>query len=77
MEPIVTRMREADLWNDEHIDNREWWDESGELNGEALFAHALVALGKAVRETTLTGAKYFDPKTGEWMADWHCPDQID
>jgi hypothetical protein len=35
-------MEEAGLWTDGLLDNREWWDSKGELNGVALFTHAHV-----------------------------------
>jgi hypothetical protein len=73
VERIVLRMHEANLWHNDLIDDREWWDDAGELNGVGLFSHALVALGKAEREATPNGAKYIDTETGEVMGLWPHP----
>ena len=72
--PIVSRMQQAGLWSKDFIDDREWWDSNGDLNGAALFGHALVALGQVKRESTPSGARYFDIQTGNVVGEWHCPD---
>jgi hypothetical protein len=39
-------MQQAGLWSRDFIDDREWWDSNGDLNGAALFGHGLFALGQ-------------------------------
>ena len=72
--PIVSRMQQAGLWSKDFIDDREWWDSNGDLNGAALFGRALVALGQVKRESTPSGARYIDIRTGNVVGEWHCPD---
>jgi hypothetical protein len=69
---LIKHMEEAGLWTDGLLDDREWWDSKGELNGVALFTHAHVALGLVRREMTPTGARYLDPATGELVGEWTC-----
>ena len=49
-------------------------DSNGDLNGAALFGHALVALGQVTRQHTASGASYIDIQTGNVVGEWHCPD---
>jgi hypothetical protein len=70
--PIVSRMQQAELWRKDFIDDREWWDSNGDLNGAALFGHALVALGQVKRESTPSGARYIDIQTANVVGEWHC-----
>jgi hypothetical protein len=69
---LIKHIKEAGLWKDGLLDDREWWDSEGELNGVALFTHAHVALGLVRREMTSSGARYFDPATGELVGEWRC-----
>lgn len=69
---LIKHMEEAGLWTDGLLDDREWWDSEGELNGVALFTHAHVALGLVRREMTSSGARYLDPVTGELVGEWRC-----
>ena len=71
---ISDRMREADLWAEDLIDDIEWWEENGELRVFGLFLHAEVALGLVRREITSNGVKYFDARTGEKVHEWHTRD---
>ena len=73
---IVARMRQAGLWTDDVVDDREWWQSDGELAGIGLFRHALVALGEVIRLPTATGAMYVDAETAEIVAEWNNPDPI-
>jgi hypothetical protein len=61
---LIKHMEEAGLWIDGLLDDQEWWDSKGELNGAALFTHAHVALGLIRRELTPLGARYLDTETG-------------
>jgi hypothetical protein len=61
---LIKHMEEAGLWIDGLLDDQEWWDSKGELNGVALFTHAHVALGLVRRELTPLGARYLDTETG-------------
>ena len=70
--PIVNRMQQVGLWRKDFIDDREWWDSNGDLNGAALFGHALVALGQVKRESTPSGARYIAIQTGDVVGEWHC-----
>lgn len=70
---MADRMEEANLWKNGSVDDQEWWDSNGELNGQALFAHAHVALGLLRREATPTGARYVDAATGELAGEWMRP----
>ena len=72
--PIVNRMQQVGLWRKDFIDDREWWDSNGDLNGAALFGHALVALGQVKRESTPSGARYIAIQTGDVVGEWHCRD---
>lgn len=58
--PIVSRMQQAGLWSKDFIDDREWWDSNGDLNGAALFGHALVALGQRTGSPGLQGCLLAD-----------------
>lgn len=62
------------MWIDEKTDDREWWDERGELKGVALFTHAQVSLGRIKRTVTASGCFYSDPSAGEIVVEWHDPD---
>jgi hypothetical protein len=42
---LIQHLEEAGLRTNGLLDDREWWDSQGELNGVALFTHAHVALG--------------------------------
>ncbi|SRR6266702_7003239 len=66
---IATCMREAQLWGENVVDDREWWEGPDEFR-VGLFAHAMVALGQAKRMKTLTGCVYTDPATGEVQHAW-------
>jgi|SRR5450755_2355829 hypothetical protein len=67
---LIERMEEGGLWTNGLLDDQEWWDENGELNGVALFTHAHVALGLVRRELSSYGARYFDTETGELVGEW-------
>lgn len=69
---LIKHMEEAGLWIDGLLDDREWWNSEGELNGVALFTHAHVALGLVRREMTSSGARYLDPATGELVWELRC-----
>ena len=69
---LIKRMEESGLWTDGLLDDREWWDCNGDLNGVALFTHAHVALGLVQREVTSSGARYLDVATGELVGEWRC-----
>src|ERR1035438_974962 len=49
---LIEHMKEAGLWTNGLLDDREWWDSGGELNGVAVFTHAQVALGLVRRDMT-------------------------
>jgi len=66
---LIKHMEEAELWIDGLLDDHEWWDSKGELNGVALFTHAHVALGLVRREITSLGARYLDAETGELIGE--------
>jgi hypothetical protein len=66
---LIKQMEEAGLWIDGLLDDQEWWDSKGELNGVALFTHAHVALGLVRREITSLGARYLDTETGELIGE--------
>ncbi len=51
-------------------------DSNGDLNGVALFGHALVAPGQVKRESTPSGARYIDIQTGNVVGEWHCPQPV-
>ena len=42
---IADNMTRAGLWIGAIVDDSEWWNGRGELDGVVLFAHAQVALG--------------------------------
>jgi hypothetical protein len=70
---IAHRMEEAKLWNSDNdsVDDRELWDESGDLHYSAMYTQALVALGYLCRRCTGTEAIYVDTRTGEIVARSH------
>ena len=49
---LIEHMEEGGLWTNGLLDDQEWWDANGELNGVALFTPAHVALGLVRREPT-------------------------
>jgi len=55
IDAIARRMEEAGLWKHNIVDDLEWRDAEGEVMGERLFAHALVALGRVKRHKTVGG----------------------
>jgi hypothetical protein len=57
-------------------DTREWCDEQGEIRGERLYAHALVALGFVKRLRTLTGYLYVNAATGKPVGEWNDGDKL-
>jgi hypothetical protein len=67
---LIEHMEEAGLFTNGLVDDEEWWDSKGELNGFALFTHAHVALGLVRREMVSSGARYWDPATGELIGEW-------
>jgi hypothetical protein len=67
---LIEHMEEGGLWTNGLLDDQEWWDANGELNGIAVFTHAHVALGLFRREPTSYGARYFDTETGELVGEW-------
>jgi hypothetical protein len=67
---LIEHMEKAGLLTDGLVDDEEWWDSGGELNGVALFTHAHVALGLVRREMTPSGARYLDPASGELVGEW-------
>ncbi len=70
IETISRRMRRARLWVGELVDDREWWDEHGNLTS-GLFAHALVAQGQLIRVGKEGGGyRCVDPETGEVVREW-------
>jgi hypothetical protein len=74
---ISGRMREAGLWSEDSVDDRELRDSNGDVLGPVLFVHAMIALGHVKRQVvTLTGAVYIDVKTGEVVRplEWVSPD---
>lgn len=76
VDALASRMRKAGLWLDQLVDDREWSGDKGEVIGPALFAHALVALGKATREETPTGAVYREAESGTVVGTWNDPTRI-
>lgn len=74
VDAIAKHMQEADLWREDLVDDREWWDAQGNLRGVGLFAHALIALGRLKRQKTLRGILYIDPSTGEIAGEWQNPE---
>jgi hypothetical protein len=48
---LIKQMEEAGLWIDGLLDDQEWWDSKGELNGVALFTHAHVALACLIHQS--------------------------
>lgn len=77
VDAIVKRMHQAELWTDDVVDDREWWDVNENFIGVGLFAHAQVALGLKKRERTATGARYLDVKTGAVVHVWESTDVWD
>jgi hypothetical protein len=70
IETISRRMRQARLWDGDRVDDREWWDERGNLTS-GLFAHALVAQDQLIRVGRKDGGcRYLDAETGEVARDW-------
>jgi hypothetical protein len=69
---LIKHLEEAGVWTDGLLDDWEWWDSNGDLNGIALFTHAHVALGLVRREMTSSGARYLDAVTGELVGEWRC-----
>ena len=70
IETISRRMRRAQLWIEEFVDDREWWDEHENLTS-GLFVHALVAQGQLVRVGKEDGGyRYVDPETEEVAGEW-------
>ncbi|MGA7755743.1 MAG: hypothetical protein WCB05_23135 [Candidatus Sulfotelmatobacter sp.] len=64
VQQIADHMIEAGLWVGELVDDTEWWDEDGELDGVVLFAHAQVALGSILRKSLPDCILYIDRETG-------------
>lgn len=70
IETISRRMRRAQLWIEEFVDDREWWDEHENLTS-GLFVHALVAQGQLLRVDRQGGGfRYLDAETGEVTSEW-------
>ena len=73
IDSISRRMREAGLWIEERVDDREWWGRNGNLIW-AFFAHALVAQGQCRREGMPAGGwRYISMNTGEVVGEWSSP----
>jgi hypothetical protein len=74
VQSIAHRMRQAGLWNGHSVDDREWWDADGNLRW-GLFAHALVAQGKYIREPVEGGGcRYVCSETGNIGGEWRPDD---
>ena len=73
---VAMLMKEAVLWKNNTVDDREWCDEQGEINGVRLYAHALVALGFVKRCKTLTGYLYVNAATGKPVGEWNDGDEL-
>jgi hypothetical protein len=70
IESVSIRMRTAELWIGEFIDDREWWD-TDPIPIRGIFNHALVAQGDVIRASrTDGGCTYLDAETGEVSGEW-------
>lgn len=65
IQTIADNMTKAGLWIGLNVDDSECWDENGELDGVALFAHAQVALGSVLRRIYPDSVLYIDRETEE------------
>ena len=69
IEKIAMNMQEAGLWVNGFVNDLEWRDAEGIPLPDGLFAHTLVALGKAKRNRTPNGCFYVDAVTGAPLAE--------
>jgi hypothetical protein len=75
IEAVSQRMRAADLWMGELVDDLGLWDQENNLSSEFYF-HALIAKGELVRDWPRNGRyRYIDVATGEVVGDWRLPVQ--
>ena len=75
IEAVSQRMRAADLWMGELVDDFGWFDQEQNLTAES-YAHALIAKGDLVRGWPRNGRyRYIDVATGEVVRDWRLPVQ--
>jgi hypothetical protein len=75
IETVSQRMRNADLWIGELVDDLGWWDQENNLTAE-FFARALVAEGDLVRDWPRNSRyRYIDVATGKVVRDWRLPIQ--
>ena len=75
IEAVSQRMRAADLWMGELVDDFGWFDQEQNLTAES-YAHVLIAKGDLVRSWRRNGRyRYIDVATGEVVRDWTLPVQ--
>jgi hypothetical protein len=75
IEAVSQRMRNADLWIGELVDDSGWWDQENNLTAE-FYARALVAKGDLVRDRPRNGRyRYIEVATGKAVRDWRFPVQ--
>jgi hypothetical protein len=75
IEAVSQRMRNADLWVGELVDDLGWWDQEMNLTAE-FYARAVVAKGDFVRDWPRNSRyRYVDVATGEVVRDWMLPVQ--
>jgi hypothetical protein len=73
IEGISLRMRKAELWVGELVDDREWWDHRSDPS-PGIFWHGLVAQGVLNRVPNPNGGcTYLDAETGEVSGEWNPP----
>ena len=77
VESVAANMEANRLWISGNVDDFEWWHPGDDVNMERIFTHALVAIGEVRRTLTSTGVDYVDPKTGEVLSRWNCPEYIE
>jgi hypothetical protein len=70
IERISLRMRKAELWVGELVDDREWWDHRSDP-AWGIFRYGLVAQGTLNRVPNPNGGcAYLDAETGEFSGEW-------